>query len=86
MMYSLFLLLPRVYVGSCLPTCRDHCQLSFKVQAVKRNARNSKKLSYLGGGVSGNWFSENVNEPIRLEHGEKDDRKWGQQSNTGKMK
>ena len=68
-----------------LPTCRGHYQLNFNVQAVKRIARIRRKNGYVGAGVGGKWFSENVNEPIMLDHGEKN-RKWGYQSNTGKIK
>jgi hypothetical protein len=56
-----------------LPTCRDKYQLTFKVQGVKRIGRIRRKNGYVlvGAGVGGNWFSENVNEPIMLDHGEK---------------
>jgi hypothetical protein len=54
-----------------LPTSRDHYQFTFKIQAVNRSARIRRKNGYVGAGAGGNWFLENVNEPIMLDHGEK---------------
>jgi len=37
----------------------------------QRNARNNRKNGHVGAGVGVNWFSESVNKPIMLNHGEK---------------
>jgi len=51
-----------------------------------RNAEKRRKRRYTEGGVGGDWFTGSVNEPVRVEHGGKEDKRSGRlQDNAGKM-